>query len=143
MLKSQNTCTIYSIWMSVPNVLYRQLLVKIKEKLMIYVVWLSVLCFIQCLFVFLWQIATFYSTVSFCFVSILTEKRKKADNNLIKRQKYGSINSPRCPALWFVNILKLGKEEWVLVQLGSQQKHVEQPVWPVFPDYLSVSCDYK
>ena len=35
-----------------------------------------------------------------------------------------------------------GKEEWVLVQLGSQCKPVEQPVWPLFPDYLSISCDY-
>ena len=28
----------------------------------------------------------------------------------------------------------LGKEEWVLVYLGSQHKCVERPVWPVFPD---------
>ena len=40
------------------------------------------------------------------------------------------------------------KREWVLVQLGcqhklgSQHKGVEQPVRSVFPDYLSVSCDY-
>ena len=35
-----------------------------------------------------------------------------------------------------------GKEEWVLVQLGSQHKCVELPFRPVFPDYLSVSCGY-
>ena len=35
-----------------------------------------------------------------------------------------------------------GKEEWVLVYLGSQYKCVEQPDWPVFPDYLSISCGY-
>ena len=28
-----------------------------------------------------------------------------------------------------------GKEEWVLVWLGSQHKCVEPPVWPVFPGY--------
>ena len=28
------------------------------------------------------------------------------------------------------------------VQLGSQHKYVERPVRPVFPDCLSVSCDY-
>ena len=50
------------------------------------------------------------------------------------------MNSPRCPALWFVYILIPGKEEWVLVYLGSQHKCVERPVRPVFPD--SVSYDY-
>ena len=29
-----------------------------------------------------------------------------------------------------------GKEEWVLVKLGSQRNCVERPVRPVFPDYL-------
>ena len=48
---------------------------------------------------------------------------------------YESINSPRCPALWFVCILIIVKEEWVLVQLGSQHKFVERLVRPVFPDY--------
>ena len=28
------------------------------------------------------------------------------------------------------------------MQLDSQHKCVERPVWPVFPDYLSVPCDY-
>ena len=28
-----------------------------------------------------------------------------------------------------------GKEEWVLVLLGSQHKCVERLVWPLFPDY--------
>ena len=27
-----------------------------------------------------------------------------------------------CPVLWFVYILMHGKEEWVLVELGSQHK---------------------
>ena len=49
-------------------------------------------------------------------------------------------SSPRYPALWFVYILMPGKEEWVLVQLGSQHKCVERPVRPEFPD--SVSYDY-
>ena len=31
-----------------------------------------------------------------------------------------------------------GKEEWVLVYLGSQHKCVKRPVW----DFPSVSCDY-
>ena len=35
-----------------------------------------------------------------------------------------------------------GVEEWVLVYLGSQHKRIEQPVRPVFPDYLSVPYDY-
>ena len=46
------------------------------KKLMIYVVWLSALCFIQCWFVFLWQIATYYSTIWSCFVCIWTEKSR-------------------------------------------------------------------
>ena len=73
----QPTRQLYSI--SAPKVLYRQeqVPVKIKEKLMIYVVWLFILCFIQCQFVFLWQIVNYYSTVSSCFVCILTEKEKK------------------------------------------------------------------
>ena len=52
------------------------------------------------------------------------------------------MNNPRCPALYFVYILMPGKEEWALVQLGSQHNCVELPVRPVFPDYLSVSYDY-
>ena len=35
-----------------------------------------------------------------------------------------------------------GREKWVLVEHGSQHTHVEPPARPVFPDYLSVSCDY-
>ena len=46
------------------------------------------------------------------------------------------------PALWFIYILMHGRQEWVLLQLGYQHKCVERPVWPVFPDYLFVSCDY-
>ena len=46
------------------------------------------------------------------------------------------------PAFSFVCILMDGREEWVLVQLGSQHKRVERSVRPVFPDFLSVSCDY-
>ena len=34
-----------------------------------------------------------------------------------------------------------GREEWVLVSLGSEHKPKERPVRPVFPDYLSVSYD--
>ena len=50
-------------------------------------------------------------------------------------------NSPHCSALWFVYIWMPGKEESVLVQLGSQHKCVEQPVQPMF-SRLSISCDY-
>ena len=57
-------------------------------------------------------------------------KEKKAQKNLIKRQKYRSINSPPCPALWFVYILMHSKGEWVLEQLVSQHKCAEWPVWP-------------
>ena len=35
---------------------------------------------------------------------------------------------------WFFYILLHGREEW--------DKRVKQPVWSVFPNYLSVSCDY-
>ena len=35
-----------------------------------------------------------------------------------------------------------GREEWVLVSIGSQHKLREWAVRSVFPDYLSVSCDY-
>ena len=41
-----------------------------------------------------------------------------------------------------VYILMHSREEWVLVQLGSQHKRVERPLRSVFPDYLSVSSDY-
>ena len=34
-----------------------------------------------------------------------------------------------------------GKEESVLVKLGSHHNSVERPVWPVFPDYLFDFCD--
>ena len=47
----QPTSQLYGIWMPVPKFLYRQLLAKSKEK-PIYAVWLSALCFIQCLFSF-------------------------------------------------------------------------------------------
>ena len=46
------------------------------------------------------------------------------------------------PAFSFVYILMLGREEQVLVQHGSQNKRAVRPVWSVFPDYLSVPCDY-
>ena len=32
--------------------------------------------------------------------------------------------------------------DWVLIILGTQVIKKEQPVRPVFPDYLFVSCDY-
>ena len=47
----------------------------------------------------------------------------------------GPLTSPLCASLWFVYILIPGKEEWVLVWLGSQHNCVEPPVRPVFPDY--------
>ena len=45
-------------------------------------------------------------------------------------------------AISFVFTLMNGREEWVLVYLGSQHKRVERPVRPEIPDYLSGSCDY-
>ena len=54
----------------------------------------------------------------------------------MKRSKYESINCPRFPPLWFVYILMPGKEERVLLQLGSQHKCVERSVRTVFPGYL-------
>ena len=32
--------------------------------------------------------------------------------------------------------------DWVLITFGTQVTNKKQPVWPVFPDYLSVSYDY-
>ena len=46
------------------------------------------------------------------------------------------------PGLFTVYILMHGREEWVLVWHASQQERVEWPVQPVFPDCLSISCDY-
>ena len=34
------------------------------------------------------------------------------------------------------------REEWFLAYLGSQHKCIEQPVQPLFSDYLSISYDY-
>ena len=101
-LKSRNTCT-------------NQLA---KKKLMIYVVWLSALCFIQLCFSDKLQpnIAQFDPVL---FAS-WQKKEKKLTIITSKEKKYGSINSPRCPALWFVYILMHGREEWVLVSLGSR-----------------------
>ena len=52
------------------------------------------------------------------------------------------VHSLNSTAFLFVYILMYGREEWVLAQLGSPHKCVELPFWTVFPDYLSVSCDY-
>ena len=52
------------------------------------------------------------------------------------------INGLRWPILQFGNILMHGREEWVLVQLGSRHKCIERPAWPMFADNLSVSCGY-
>ena len=52
------------------------------------------------------------------------------------------VHSLNSPAFLFVYILMHGGEEWIVVQLGSQNKRIERPVRPVFQDYLSVSCDY-
>ena len=53
-----------------------------------------------------------------------------------------SVNSPRCPVLWFVYILMHGREEWVLAQIVSQSNCVERLVRPMFPDYLSIFGNY-
>ena len=41
-------------------------------------------------------------------------------------------------AVSFVYILMHGREEWVLIQFGSQHKRVERAVRPVFPDHLKI-----
>ena len=61
-------------------------------------------------------------------------KKKKTYNNHVKRHKYGSINSPDCPALWFVYALMHSREEWVLVYLGSQHKRMER----IFPFVMTM-----
>ena len=33
--------------------------------------------------------------------------------------------------------------DWVLIIFGTHVMRKKRPVWPVFPDYLSVSYDYK
>ena len=33
-------------------------------------------------------------------------------------------------------------EDWDLIIFGTQVKKKKRPVWPLFPDYLSVSYDY-
>ena len=33
--------------------------------------------------------------------------------------------------------------DWVLIIFGTQVIKKKRPVWPVFPDYLSVSYDYE
>ena len=33
--------------------------------------------------------------------------------------------------------------DWVLIIFGTQIIKKKQPVWPVFPDYLSVFCEYE
>ena len=53
----------------------------------------------------------------------------------------GSTDSLNCHVLWFVDILKHGREEQVSVQLAFQNKRVERPVRNMFLDYLSISCD--
>ena len=73
--------------------------------------------------------------------SHLVPKKKKIDNYLTKRSKSRSINSPT-PAFRFVYILMHGREECVLVSLGSRHKPKERPARPVFPDCLFVSYDY-
>ena len=60
------------------------------------------------------------------------ERKKKKRNNLVTRQNYGSLNSPRCPALWFVYILMQDKEEWVLVWLRSQHNAYNGQFDPCF-----------
>ena len=52
------------------------------------------------------------------------------------------VHKRNSTAILFIHILMHGREGWVLVYLGSQQKHVERPVQPECPDYLSVSGDY-
>ena len=47
---------------------------------------------------------------------------------------------------WFLAVVCLylmqARVNWVLIILGTQVIKKKRPVWPVFPDYLSVSYDY-
>ena len=48
--------------------------------------------------------------------------------------------------LWFLALICLylmqARVDWVLIIFGTQVIKKKRSVWPVFPDYLSVSCDY-
>ena len=60
----------------------------------------------------------------------------------MEKWKFTSSLNINSTVISFVYILMHGREEWVLVYLGSQHKRVERPVQPLLPDYFSVSCDY-
>ena len=50
-----------------------------------------------------------------------------------------SFMVPRIFCLYFMQAYV----DWVLIMFGTQVMRKKRPVWPVFPDYLSVSYDYK
>ena len=109
---------LYGLWMSVPKVLVaRRKILKKNFGSPLRVLYSANLCFFDKLQPIIAQL----DPVLFA-----------SDNNHMKRSKYGSINSPRCPVPWFVYILMHGREEWVLISLGSEKKCVELPVRPVF-----------
>ena len=119
---------LYGLWMSVPKVLVaRRKILKKNFGSPLRVLYSANLCFFDKLQPIIAQL----DPVLFA-----------SDNNHMKRSKYGSINSPRCPVPWFVYILMHGREEWVLISLGSEKKCVELPVRPVYPNCFFVSCDY-
>ena len=73
---------------------------------------------------------------------ILSRKSRKKLIIHIEKSKCVSIKSLNYLTLWFVNICIHSKKRMgSSIDFCSQSKPVERPVQPVFPDYLSVSCD--
>ena len=66
-------------------------------------------------------------------IYILYLSHKKVKKQVHKQSSY--------PAFRFIYILMHGREEWVLVQLGSQHKHIKWTVQSVFSEYLSIFYD--
>ena len=70
-------------------------------------------------------------------VSVLRDERKNPYINHMGKQNGGSQTVLTAP-LFCLFIF------WYTVKRnGVDRNRVEQPVWPVFPDYHSVSCDYN
>ena len=81
-----------------------------------------------------WQIATYYGTVWSWYICILTRKRKKTDNNYTKSYKRGSKNGLNSQPFGLFTL-------WCTVKKNRFQYSLVLYI-SVFPDYLSVYCDY-
>ena len=53
-----------------------------------------------------------------------------------------TLNSLMVPCMFCLYFMQV-YVDWVLIMFGTQVMRKKRPVWPVFPDYLSVSYDYK